>query len=76
MQYCLSLVVVYGPYPQVGQSLDGPFFFLSSKLFSVTPSMGILFPILRSNEVSTVWTSFISSFMCFASCILGSLFLG
>jgi hypothetical protein len=29
---CLGLVVVYGMYPRVGQSLDGPFFHLSSKL--------------------------------------------
>jgi hypothetical protein len=37
---------------------------------SVTPSMGILFPILRKNEVSTLWSSFFLSFMCFANCIL------
>ena len=37
---------------------------------SVTPSMGILFPILRRNEVSTHWSSFFLSFMCFANCIL------
>jgi hypothetical protein len=36
---------------------------------SVTPSMGILFPILRRSEVSTLWSSFLS-FMCFANCIL------
>jgi hypothetical protein len=29
---------------------------------SVTPSMGILFPILRRNEVSTLWSSFLTSF--------------
>jgi hypothetical protein len=40
---------------------------------SVTPSMGILFPILRRNEVSTLWSSFFLSFMCFADCILGIL---
>ena len=32
---------------------------------SVSPSMGILFPILRKNKVSTLWFSFLS-FMCFA----------
>ena len=37
------------------------------------PSMGILFPILRRNEVSTFWSSFFLSFMCFAHCIMGSL---
>jgi hypothetical protein len=35
--------------------------------------VGILFPILRSNEVSTLWFSFILSFMCFANCIFGIL---
>jgi hypothetical protein len=39
-------------------------------IVSVTPSMGILFPILRRSEVSTLWSSFYLSFMCFANCIL------
>jgi hypothetical protein len=39
----------------------------------VTPSMGILFPILRRDEVSTLWSSFFLGFMCFANCILGIL---
>jgi hypothetical protein len=39
---------------------------------SVTPSMGILFPILRRNEVVTLWSSFLS-FMCFANSILAIL---
>ena len=38
--------------------------------FSVTPSMGILFPILRRNRVSTLWSSSFLSFMCFANYIL------
>jgi hypothetical protein len=38
---------------------------------SVTPSMDILFPILRRGEVSTLWSSFFLSFMCFTNCILG-----
>jgi hypothetical protein len=33
---------------------------------SVTPSMGILFVILRRNEVSTRWSSFLLIFLCFA----------
>jgi hypothetical protein len=40
---------------------------------SAIPSMGILFPILRRDEVSTLWSSFFLSFMCFANCILGIL---
>jgi uncharacterized membrane protein len=34
--------------------------------------MGILFPILRRNEVSMRWSSFLI-FLCFANCILGIL---
>jgi hypothetical protein len=33
-------------------------FILAPNFVSVTPSMGILFPILRRNEVSTRWSSF------------------
>ena len=40
---------------------------------SITPSMGILFPILRRNEVCTLWSSFFMSFTCFANWILGIL---
>jgi hypothetical protein len=43
------------------------------KFVSVTPSMGILFPLLRRNEIFTLWPSFFLSFMCFANCILGIL---
>jgi hypothetical protein len=32
--------------------------------------MGILFPILRRNEVSTLWSSLFLSFICFANYIL------
>jgi hypothetical protein len=35
--------------------------------------MSILFPILRRNEVSTLWSSFLLIFLCFANCILGIL---
>jgi hypothetical protein len=45
--------------------------FISAPNFvSVTPSMGVLFPILRRGKVSTLWSSFFLSFMCFANCIL------
>jgi hypothetical protein len=40
---------------------------------SLTSSMVILFPILRRNKFSTLWSSFFLSFMCFANCILGIL---
>jgi hypothetical protein len=40
---------------------------------SVTPSVGILFPLLRRTEVSTLWSSFFLSFMSFTNCILGIL---
>jgi hypothetical protein len=37
---------------------------------SVIPSMGILFPILKRSEISTLWSSFFLSFMCFANSVL------
>jgi len=48
-------------------------FVLTPNFVSVTPSMGILFPILRRNEVSMHWSSFFLIFLCFANCILGIL---
>jgi uncharacterized membrane protein len=48
-------------------------FVSSPNFFSVTPLLGILFPILRRNEVSTRWSSFFLIFLCFANCILGIL---
>jgi hypothetical protein len=48
--------------------------FVSAPNFvSVTPSMGVLFPILRRGEVSILWSLFFLSFMCFTNCILGIL---
>ena len=41
-------------------------FVLAPNFASVTPSKGILFPILRRNEVSTCWSSFFLIFLCFA----------
>lgn len=44
--------------------------FISAPNFvSVTPSMGVLFQILRRGIVSTLQSSFLS-FMCLANCIL------
>jgi hypothetical protein len=48
-------------------SVSAPYF------VSVTPSTDILFPVLRRIEVSTLWSSFFLSFMCFLNCILGIL---
>jgi hypothetical protein len=45
-------------------------FILAPNFVSVTLSMGILFPILRKNEVSTCWSCFFLTFFCFANCIL------
>jgi hypothetical protein len=49
------------------------FFVLAPNFVSVTPSMGVLFPILRRNEVSRLSSSFFLNFMCFTNCILGIL---
>jgi hypothetical protein len=35
--------------------------------------VGILFPLLRRNKVSTLWSSFFLSFMSFVNCVLGIL---
>ena len=68
----LGLVVVY--WMGVGGSLWMVLPSVSAPNFvSVTPSMGILFPILRRNKVSTLWSSFFLSFMRFANCIMGIL---
>ena len=40
-------------------------FTLAQNFVSVTPLVGILYPILRRNEVSTRWSSFLI-FLCFA----------
>ena len=44
--------------------------FSAPNFVSVTHSMGVLFPILRSGKVSTLWSSFFLNFMRLASCIL------
>jgi hypothetical protein len=47
--------------------------FISAPNFvSVTPSMGVLFPLLRRGIVSTLQSSFFLSFMCLANCKEGS----
>jgi hypothetical protein len=46
-------------------------FFSAPNFVSVTASMGVLFPILRRDKVSILWSSFFLSFMCFTHCILG-----
>jgi hypothetical protein len=53
-----------------GYGIDDPPFVSDPNFVSVTPSMGVLFPILRRSKVSTLWSSFFLSFMCFENCIL------
>ena len=48
-------------------------FVLAPDFVSATPPMGILFPILGRNEVSTRRSSFFLIFLCFGNCILGIL---
>jgi hypothetical protein len=48
-------------------------FILAPNFVSITPFIGILFPILRKNEVSTHWSSLFLIILCFANCILGVL---
>ena len=56
--------------PWIWQSLDGPSFCLSSKLCLCNSFHGWLFPILRMSKVSTLWSSFFFSFICFTYCTL------
>ena len=42
----------------MGQSLDGPSFVSAPNFVSVTPSMGVLFPILRRGKVVFVLLEF------------------
>jgi hypothetical protein len=69
----LGLVTIYRMDHQVGQSLDDLSLSLCPHFVSVTPPMGILFPLLRRTEVSTPWSSFFLSFMWSVNCILGIL---
>jgi hypothetical protein len=75
MQCCLGFVADYGMDPQgVSLWIVHPFI-IAPNFVSVTPFMGILFRILRRNEVSIHWSSLFLIFLCFANCILGVLFL-
>ena len=54
----------WGSFWMVIPSVSAPHF------VSVTPPMGVLFPILRRGIVSTLQSSFFLSFICLANCIL------
>jgi hypothetical protein len=64
--------IIMGWIPEWGSLWIVHPFVLGPNFVSVTPFMGILLPILRRNEVSTHWSSFLI-FLCFANCILGIL---
>jgi hypothetical protein len=49
-------------------------FVTAPNFVSVTPSMGVLFPILRRGKVSTLRSLFFLSFMRLANCILYLIF--
>jgi hypothetical protein len=70
LQWCQRLEADYGMDPWIWQSLDGPFFVSAPNFVSVTFSMGVLFLIPRRGKVSTHWSWFLLSFMCFTNCIL------
>ena len=65
LQYCLALVIIYGMDPRWGSLWMAMPSVPALNFVSVTPSMGILFPLLRSIKVATLWSSFFLSFMCF-----------
>jgi hypothetical protein len=62
--------LVMGWIPRWGSLWMIHLFDLAPNFVSVTPSKGILFPILRKNEVSTRWSSSFLIFLSFANCIL------
>jgi hypothetical protein len=55
MQWCQRLETDYGMDPQIWQSLDSPS--SAPNFVSVTPSMGVLFPVLKRGKVSTLGLS-------------------
>ena len=61
--------LIMGWIPRCGSLLMVHSFISAPNVVSVSPSMGVLFPIPRREEVSTLWSSFLR-FMCFANCIL------
>ena len=64
--------LIMGWIPRYGSLLMAHPFVSAPNFVSVTPSMGVLFPILRRGKVSTLWSSFFLSFMGFSN-ILGIL---
>jgi hypothetical protein len=69
--YWLGLVVVYRVDPEWGSLWMVIPSVFALNFVTVTLYMGILFPIIRRNKVSTLWSSFFLTFMCFANCYLG-----
>ena len=67
MQWCQRLEADYGMDPWIWQSEIVHPFVSAPNFVSITPSMGVLFSILRRGKVSTFWSSFFLSFMCFAN---------
>jgi hypothetical protein len=65
--------LIMGCIPKWGSFWIVHSFVLAPNFVSVTPFMGILFPILRRNEVSTHWSFLFLIFLCFTNCILGVL---
>ena len=62
--------LIMGWIPHVRQSLDGPSFRLSSKLWLCNSLHRSFVPNSKKGEVSTLWSSFFLSFMCLANYIL------
>jgi hypothetical protein len=72
----MGLVVVYGMDPQVGQSLDGPSFSLSSELCLINSFHGYFVPHSKK-EGSSHTLVFLPDFRLFCKLYLGySTFLG
>jgi hypothetical protein len=63
-------MLIMGWIPEYGSLYMVHPFISAPNFVFVTPSMGVLFPILRRGIVSTLQSSFFLSFMCLANCIL------
>ena len=73
MQYCLHLVADYGMDPQVGQSLDGPSFCLSSKLCLCNSFHGYFVPYSKELWSIHVLVFLLLDFLVFCKLYLGYL---
>jgi hypothetical protein len=62
--------LIMGWFPRYGSLLMVDLFVTAPNFVSVIASMGVLFPMLRKDKMSTLWSPFFLSYMCLANCII------